>query len=500
MAAKKEIEDMIVHLRTVEKLTINEIRVKVNLSREIVHGILKKHDLIGTPSERAAKYDRKYQDYFGNGIDSKEKAYVFGILLSIASIKEDVNKVQIGFNNKKIIEKIMTLIGAEDQAIFTIDRSKDGWKDGYFLILSSKEFCKNLINLGLVSNKKYDFRGENLPKILSENREYFKSFLMGVYDCKGSLTYQQTCNKWYLSFSSNKEYLTYLSANILKHFDIKMNMGKQSISSINNNSATLRVGGTTWPCKILETFYGFPDKMEPFFDKEKFILFANLYLYVHKIPKSHLLENIIDGGNIQNNIACENYFEKGILTEEQAYIFGVFVHSLKYSEEGVVIIETNNTSGLHAIKNVKRILGITSEIKTTKVLRDEIHSLHIVSVKFCSDLKKKILKENFRFIPWNTTYKSLTRAFLVGMLDSVRWSEKSKLIIEFFDTPEMCTSIWFAVIMLSEIRLDFKKITKFLYTVKYDGNAAEFMKLIFGEDLKEYKKYGSSFVCEIFGF
>lgn len=220
--------------RTLKSLS-NEFKV----TPQAIRNLLRKKNIEIT-SKKKIKYPRN-SNFFEN-INSKEKAYWLGMMLSDGSITNQYS-VNLGLKDKEHIEKFKKAIGAINNKIIEIQDNR--WSKpciNYRLSIRDKKMVEDLRKYNCIPNKSYiEFDFPNIPE------EYYYDFIRGYFDGDGSIYF--TNKKYIISFVGNKKFLTTL----------KKILDKENISLCQNSKSKitydLKISGKKDIQRILHLMY-----------------------------------------------------------------------------------------------------------------------------------------------------------------------------------------------------------------------------------------------------
>lgn len=116
---------------------------------------------------------------------SGEMAYILGFVAADGNVtkrkdRKDSYIFNITNKEKDILLKIRDLI-CPNRKLGTKRSGYTGKKDYYYLQLSDRQICKDLIKLGIIPRKTYSFELPLIPK------KYFSDFTRGFFDGDGSV-------------------------------------------------------------------------------------------------------------------------------------------------------------------------------------------------------------------------------------------------------------------------------------------------------------------------
>jgi len=167
-------------------------------------------------------------DYFKN-IDSPDKAYWLGFLCADGNINKHNNKVSLVSKDKCVIENFKKNIKSEHKISTNIkyDKRTNKTYTGYSIQIGNELFTRNLINLGVTSDKSNTLK---FPKI---NEKYYSYFIAGLFDGDGSLN--MINDNLRCSLISTKEILIFIKKYIREKYSIKSN----KIYKVTNNKPNI---------------------------------------------------------------------------------------------------------------------------------------------------------------------------------------------------------------------------------------------------------------------
>lgn len=195
-------------------LTGQEIADKYGYKKkESVYQILDKNTINRKPSQKYTYYNEE----FFEKINSHEKAYILGLIITDGYILKDYVGfgIQLTKEDEYILEKIRDLVGGRNP-ITQIDCSHKrkilhGSKDMVRLHVFSKKIAEDLKKLGVVKRK---------TKILRYNgcvpNKYLSSFFRGLVDGDGTVGVDKRGYYWTSIASASKEFLEDIQCNVFR--------------------------------------------------------------------------------------------------------------------------------------------------------------------------------------------------------------------------------------------------------------------------------------------
>lgn len=122
---------------------------------------------------------RKYKDFNFINIDSQEKAYIIGLLISDGYVSESRSYIGIDLVDKDCIEFISDFININ---YTTIPSKNKKHKTKYRILIYGKEYLEQVERFGIFPNKTFKTKGCELNK---NEQKYIPYILRGVIDGDG---------------------------------------------------------------------------------------------------------------------------------------------------------------------------------------------------------------------------------------------------------------------------------------------------------------------------
>lgn len=144
--------------------------------------------------ERGRLY--KHNEYFFKDIDSEEKAYFLGLMISDGN--NDNKSLRINLTDREILDKFKECLEYTGPIIKSIDKRKDTYKPIYSLNVRSKNLTDDLTKHGCIKAKSYF---TYFPEI-SENLKHH--FIRGIFDGDGCI-HKDKLNNLRFAIIGNKE-------------------------------------------------------------------------------------------------------------------------------------------------------------------------------------------------------------------------------------------------------------------------------------------------------
>lgn len=219
--------------------TLKSLSQEFQVQPQSIRNLLRKQKITIT-NKKIRNYPRD-SNYFKE-IDSNEKAYWLGMMLSDGSITSN-NSINLGLKDKEHIIKFQKAIGAINNKIIEIkDNRYEHLCINYRLSIRDGQMAKDLAKYGCLPNKSYsNFSFPNIPK------QFLYDFIRGYFDGDGSIYY--TNNKYVISFVGNKDFLE----------ELKKILGKPLLSLCQNKISKitydLKISGQKDVKRILNLLY-----------------------------------------------------------------------------------------------------------------------------------------------------------------------------------------------------------------------------------------------------
>lgn len=142
---------------------------------------------------------------FFKKIDSHEKAYWLGVIVSDGTIQKDGYKVSLTSKNIDLIRKFKKAIKSSHKItpINSFDKRTKKTYSRFIIQIGSKDLVSDIIKLGITNKKSYTCE---FPKI---EEKYYLSFLRGLFDGDGSLTVKSKEN-YRMSFTATREIINFI--------------------------------------------------------------------------------------------------------------------------------------------------------------------------------------------------------------------------------------------------------------------------------------------------
>jgi hypothetical protein len=177
---------------------------------------------------RPARKQTGYDESFFEKVDTHDKAYILGLLLTDGYILRDYKGfgIQLTKEDGYILEKIANLVGCTTHGIQEIDSSNrrvlmPGARDMLRLCIYNEKIANDLKKLGVVRNKSLILRyNDCVPN------EFLSSFFRGLIDGDGSVGFDSKGYPFWMLSSASEWFLKDLSLDIgfnwsINHFGKK---------------------------------------------------------------------------------------------------------------------------------------------------------------------------------------------------------------------------------------------------------------------------------------
>lgn len=251
---EQQISD-IATLYTERKLTTTQIGELYGVGRKVIAKILDKLDI-----ERDKHRMRKstIDVHYFDDIDTREKAYYFGLLYADGcnEIYKSTVTISLEENDKHILESLREALGIDMELKYIdytkVKNKKYSSKNQYKLSIYSSEICKQLNSKGLIMNKSLNLK---YPESLDD--KYFKDFFRGYFDGNGSFSLSKLKSgklQSVFSITSTYSFCKSMREKLLQELDIPGG-GIYDSSCHNNITSVLTFSGNRQVKTILDWLY-----------------------------------------------------------------------------------------------------------------------------------------------------------------------------------------------------------------------------------------------------
>jgi DNA-binding Lrp family transcriptional regulator len=172
---------------------------------------IKKHSFYG---EKLRKY--KINENFFQKIDTREKAYILGLLLADGHRCKNVKQIRLKLQeqDKQILEQIK-LVMDYDKPLNYEKRKEESHQNTYSLIICNSKICDDLEKHGIVKNKTFDIK---IP-IISD--ELFMDMFRGYFDGDGWFSCDDNNKFGTIGIIGEVRFITFVKNKLAELFDIK---------------------------------------------------------------------------------------------------------------------------------------------------------------------------------------------------------------------------------------------------------------------------------------
>ena len=193
---------------TEELADICEVNVKT------IYKILKEAGVVLQPN-RYRKY--KFNEHYFDKIDTKEKAYWLGFLYADGSVAKDRDRISVALaeKDKVHIEKFATALEIDTPITYNPKTKSNR------LVINSLIMKEALVKLGCVPNKSF----HNVEVPLMDTPELCKAFIRGYFDGDGCLTYNDSANRYKVSFLGSRNLLMFIN----EFFELMLGLSLQTL-------------------------------------------------------------------------------------------------------------------------------------------------------------------------------------------------------------------------------------------------------------------------------
>lgn len=280
------------------------------------------------------KYD--VNELFFENIDTKEKAYFLGLMMSDGSVSDRSIIISLQKKDKSILEKFKKTIEYTGPLVLQVSKNINH-QSSSILRIYSKELVKSLSTLNCSKGKTYTLRFPDIKE------EFYSHFIRGFFDGDGCIT--KTKSGYYFSITGNKNFLLDLN-NILSKC---ININPCKISRKNKSSelfGAIQYAKNSDLLKIRDYIY---KDCEDIYIERKYIKFFEIQERITKLCK----------------ICNKAHEAKGFC--KTCYHREIFYKPLK--KERIISCKNINTKEIKTFKNIKEAVLYT-EVKYNAIWKN----------------------------------------------------------------------------------------------------------------------------------
>lgn len=229
-------------------LTMAEIAKKYSTKHTQISVILHEH---GVPIKKVRHKNRLLKENYFSVIDTEEKAYFLGLILTDGSIIKDRQEKRQDSISLELIETDVEILNKFREEICSnaslyYNKRKNRNNGTYTLSFRSNQISNDLSKYGIVPNKTYVMK--HLPRL---SEELMIPFIRGIIDGDGSLFFSN--QSWHCGITNySEELLNELQEEISKRIGKKnklkiQNSGKEGVHRLTYNGKDVK--------KIVNVFY-----------------------------------------------------------------------------------------------------------------------------------------------------------------------------------------------------------------------------------------------------
>lgn len=228
-------------------LSIEKLCNIYKVSNSAIKTVLKK---TGTTTRDDSHKGRKYQideTYFEN-INTKNKAYVLGMMYSDGSNSKNINNIRIELQERdaSVLDKIKNDMKCDYPIrVHELNKKNPNHQNTKYLCVTSKKMSNDLDNLGVIQNKSLVI---GFPTFLKD--DLYSDFLRGVFDGDGHIEWRKTK---FITFCATKQFCESLQSFLKEKLDIESKI--YNTSNINSNTKVLYVFKKKQIYKLLNYMY-----------------------------------------------------------------------------------------------------------------------------------------------------------------------------------------------------------------------------------------------------
>lgn len=233
---------------------------KFKCSSKNIKEILKKNNIIPRNKSTANRIYFCNDDYFEK-IDTKDKAYFLGLLISDGWNRNNGFGISLLENDKHILESFKQYTEYTGNLLTYINKSVKQNRM-YSLIITSKKLSKDLSKLGCIPAKSHHTYFPDIPE------EFHSHFIRGVFDGDGCISLNKK-NTLIFNILGNFTLIDEIQKIMIKNCSLSKTKLKQ-YKKINKNMFYLAYGGNIQAKRIYNWLYKDCDDLYLIRKKEKF--------------------------------------------------------------------------------------------------------------------------------------------------------------------------------------------------------------------------------------
>ncbi len=292
----KEQENEIVKLYTKENQSTWEIAPKFSVLNVCIMKVLKRNGVILRNRSDAAKTYSVDRNYF-KLVDTKEKAYILGLIYSDGNVSKDSFTLCFKWNDKYILEIITKELNFTGPLNFRPggkNTNNTNRSDAWALRIHDKEFVTSLKNLGVIERKTTQLK---FPYWL--DKSLWESFILGLLDGDGNISIYKNNLKTNIAGAPN------ITNEIKKIVESELGIKSRLYFPVGSNGTIVNFDSSPRSLKFLNWLYNNPPK---FFFKRKFEIYKQSLRHFLNSDRSkkNTLSLAIIAQNIVNNINYVN--------------------------------------------------------------------------------------------------------------------------------------------------------------------------------------------------
>lgn len=234
----------ILHLYTVQNMSVLAISKRFNVSSRVITRVLKEHNIV---IKNNNGYKTKSIDSnFFETIDTEEKAYILGFIYADGCITNHALQIKVSKRDVEILEKIKGALKSNHKIGTYINSNGYGIGNEYCAIrMVDKKIEQDLSMLGVVSRKTKTL---TFPTNNQIPQDLVRHFIRGYFDGDGSVSKHTSP---FISFTGTYEMLCGVKRELQKIVHTQANIYPYK----NKDIFDYKVGGTNQMKKIYDYFY-----------------------------------------------------------------------------------------------------------------------------------------------------------------------------------------------------------------------------------------------------
>lgn len=218
-------------------------------TKKSILDILSRHNISPRKSSDYLRENLSYKHFSLESIDSIEKAYFIGLMLTDGYINFNRGYLSLELTDKDAMTYISKYIQC---GIYTINPKEDNHKVKYRIVIYGKELVEQCRRFGFVENKTYNMKNLNLFK---SEEKYLSHIIRGIIDGDGWIS---SDGKEFFIVSASNDFIVWCKQALenLGCEDLKINFIKNDNNGIYSIRSRKKINIEVLKKKVYTTKYG----------------------------------------------------------------------------------------------------------------------------------------------------------------------------------------------------------------------------------------------------